>query len=95
MKTLVVIAGTVAAILLFLLTSATANTTLFAQSYPLLIGLNLAIALALIVLVVVQLRGLWSEYREHRFGSRLKLRLLALFALMAIIPGLVIYAVSV
>lgn len=56
MKTLVVIAGTVAAILLFLLTSATANTTLFAQSYPLLIGLNLAIALALIVLVVVQLR---------------------------------------
>jgi len=95
MKTLVVIAGTVAAILLFLLTSATANTALFAQSYPLLIGLNLAIALALIVLVVVQLRGLWSEYREHRFGSRLKLRLLALFALMAIIPGLVIYAVSV
>lgn len=95
MKTLVVIAGIVGAILLFLLAGATANTALFAESYPLLIGLNLAIAIALIVLVVVQLRGLWAEYRERRFGSRLKLRLMALFALMAILPGLVIYGVSV
>lgn len=95
MKTLVVIAVTIGAILLFLLTSATANTALFAQSYPLLIGLNLAITVALIVLVFIQLRALWAEYREHRFGSRLKLRLMALFALMAIIPGLGIYAVSV
>lgn len=95
MRTLVVLAGIVGAILLFLLAGATANTALFAQSYPLLIGLNLAIALALLVLVVVQLRGLWAEYREHRFGSRLKLRLMALFALMAILPGLMIYGVSV
>ncbi len=95
MSILVVIAGIVGAILLFLLAGATENTALFAQSYPLLIGLNLAIAVALIVLVVVQLRALWREYREHRFGSRLKLRLMALFALMAILPGLVIYGVSV
>ena len=95
MKTLLVIAGAVGAILLFLLAGATANTALFAESYPLLIGLNLAMAVALIVLVIVQLRGLWAEYREHRFGSRLKLRLMGLFALMAILPGLVIYGVSV
>lgn len=95
MKALLVIAGIVGAALLLLLVGATENTARFAESYPLLIGLNLAIAVALIVLVFVRLRALWAEYREHRFGSRLKLRLMALFALMAILPGLMIYGVSV
>lgn len=95
MKTLVIIAATLGAILLFLLAGATANTTLFAEHYPLLIGLNLSIATALVVLVGFQLRNLWREYRSRQFGSRLKLRLMGLFALMAILPGLLIYGVSV
>src|SRR5260221_2622850 len=42
-------------ILLFLLAAATANSPLFAEHYPLLLGLNAAIALALLGLVVYQL----------------------------------------
>jgi len=40
------------------------------------------------------LRGLWREYRARRFGSRLKLRLMAIFAAMAVVPGVLVYAVS-
>src|SRR5262249_10496277 len=45
-------------ILLFLLAAATANSPLFAEHYPLLLGLNAAIALALLGLVVFQLAKL-------------------------------------
>ncbi|HQR04071.1 MAG: HAMP domain-containing protein [Proteobacteria bacterium] len=94
MRVLIIVAAALAAILLFLLTSASANTDLFARHFPLLLGLNGAIALALVVLVGVQLRGLRREYRAGTFGSRLKARLMMMLALMAVAPGLVIYAVS-
>ena len=95
MKALVVVAAAVGTILLFLLASASANTSLFAQHYPWLLGLNALMALALAGLVAWQLRSLWREYRAKVFGSRLKLRLLVMFALMGVLPGVVIYGVSV
>jgi nitrogen fixation/metabolism regulation signal transduction histidine kinase len=94
MKIVAVIAAAIGAILLFLLASASANTALFASNYPLLLGLNLVIAIALLTLVVVQLRTMWREYRERVFGSRLKSRLLLMLALMAVLPGALVYAVS-
>ncbi len=95
MRALLIIAAALAAILLFLLTSASANTTLFAGEYRLLLGVNAAIALALFGLVLWQLRDLWREHRAKLFGSRLKLRLVLMFALMAVSPGVLVYAVSV
>lgn len=89
-----VIAAAVGGILLFLLATASANTPLFARNYTLLLGLNGAITLGLASLVVVQLRSLWLEHRARRFGSRLKLRLMAIFAAMAVVPGALVYAVS-
>ncbi|MFA7278884.1 MAG: ATP-binding protein [Sterolibacterium sp.] len=94
MRILAVVAAAIGAILLFLLASASANTALFASNYPLLLGLNLVIAIALLTLVVVQLRTMWREYRERVFGSRLKSRLLLMLALMAVLPGALVYAVS-
>ena len=94
MKILVIVAAAVAAIMLFLLASASANTALFARDYPLLLGLNAVIAVALLALVVVQLFALWREYRQGVFGSRLKSRLLLMLALMAVLPGALVYAVS-
>ncbi|RTL55602.1 MAG: HAMP domain-containing protein [Rhodocyclaceae bacterium] len=82
------------AILLFLLASATSNTDLFARHYALLVGINVAIALALLGLVGMQLRSLWREYRQQVFGSRLKTRLLLMLALMAVLPGALVYGVS-
>lgn len=81
-------------ILLFLLATASANTQLFASHYPLLLGVNAVAALALLVLIAVQLRRLWREYRQRVFGSRLKYRLVLMLALMAVLPGALIYGVS-
>lgn len=77
-----------------LLVSTAADTTIFARHYPLLIGLNVAIAVTLVVLVGWQLRSLWKEHRAQVFGSKLKLRLMLLFGLMAIVPGALVYGVS-
>ncbi len=82
------------AILLFLLATASANTELFASHYPLLLGVNAVAALALLLLVVFQLRGLRREYRQRIFGSRLKSRLVAMLAIMAVVPGALVYGVS-
>ncbi|MBI1907596.1 MAG: HAMP domain-containing protein [Rhodocyclales bacterium] len=90
----VVVIATVVAISVFLLATASANTDLFADAYPFLLALNGGLAVALAALVGVQLRSLWREYRERKFGSRLKYRLMLMFALMALVPGVILYAVS-
>lgn len=93
-RILLVVAASLAGISLFLLTSASANTDFFASSYPYLIALNGAMVVVLAALVGVQLHRLVREYRERQFGSRLKMRLVLMFALMGLVPGLVIYGVS-
>jgi nitrogen fixation/metabolism regulation signal transduction histidine kinase len=95
MKVLLIVAAAFAAILLFLLATASANTALFARHYPWLIGLNVVVAISLLSLVGWQLRQLWREHRQKVFGSRLKLRLMFFFGLMAVLPGVLIYGVSV
>lgn len=93
-RTLLVVVAAIAGISLFLLASATSNTDLFAESYRYLLAINGAIVVALLGLVAFQLRRLWREYRTRQFGSRLKYRLMLMFALMALLPGVVVYAVS-
>ena len=95
MKWLVIIGAVVAAVGLFLLATASADTTLFAQHYPLLLGINAALAALLAALVVTQLVMLTRRLRARVFGARLTLRLLARFAALAVVPGLIVYAVSV
>jgi len=81
-------------ILLFLLAAATANSPLFAEHYPLLLGLNAAIALALLGLVAFQLSKLARQRRAKVFGSLLTFRVLVMFALVGVVPGLLVYTVS-
>jgi nitrogen fixation/metabolism regulation signal transduction histidine kinase len=95
MKWLVLIGGAVAAVGLFLLATASADTALFARHYPLLLGLNAALAALLAALVAIQLVMLARRHRARVFGARLTLRLLARFAALAVVPGLIVYAVSV
>jgi nitrogen fixation/metabolism regulation signal transduction histidine kinase len=95
MKSLLIIGGTVAAAGIFLLATASADTTLFARHYPLLLGLNAALAALLAALLAYQLIAMARRYRARVFGARLTLRLLGRFALLAVVPGLIVYAVSV
>jgi len=83
-----------AAVLLFLLSSASANTALFARHYSWLLGANALLALGLVVWVGLRLRLFWRERRAQVFGSRLKSRLLLMLALMAVLPGALVYGVS-
>jgi nitrogen fixation/metabolism regulation signal transduction histidine kinase len=95
MRLLIILGAALAGVLLFLLATASGNTTNFAQHYPLLLGLNAALAGLLATLVAWQLRNLWRSYRRQAFGSRLTVRLLALLAVMAVVPGALVYTVSV
>jgi nitrogen fixation/metabolism regulation signal transduction histidine kinase len=80
---------------LFLLATASANTALFAEHYQLLLALNGGIAVVLVGIVMYQLLTLRRKLKAGVFGAKLTLRLVLLFALMAIIPGALIYGVSV
>ena len=95
MRALLIIGAALAGVLLFLLATASANTSLFEQHYPVLLALNAALAALLAALVTYQLVALARKYRRRVFGSRLTLRFLVLFAMMAVAPGLLVYTVSV
>jgi nitrogen fixation/metabolism regulation signal transduction histidine kinase len=91
----VVVAGGVVSILLFLLSSASDNSGFIDRYYSWLLGLNAAVAATLLVFSIVALARLYSRYRSGKFGSRLMARLVLLFACIGILPGLVIFLVSV
>lgn len=90
-----VVGGAVVSILLFLLASASDNSTLFERNYPWLLILNAIVAAALLTLVILLLVRLYNRYKRGKFGSRLMARLVLLFAIIGIVPGAVIYTVSV
>jgi PAS domain S-box-containing protein len=94
-KYLLVLCVGLGAVALFLLATASASTTLFAEHYTMLLLLNGGVALTLAALVGYQLLTLRRKLRAGVFGAKLTLRLVLLFALMALLPGALIYAVSV
>ena len=95
MRLLILLGAALASVLLFLLATASANTSVFANHYSLILGLNAALAALLAALVAWQIYTLWRKYRERAFGSRLTVRILLLLALMAVVPGALVYTVSV
>ena len=82
------------AILMFLLAAASGNTALFSRHYALLLGLNAALVAALLALIGYQLWVLTGKLRKRVFGSRLTLRFLLMFLPMVIVPGGLVYVVS-
>ncbi len=95
MRLLLIVGGAVAALGLILLAAASGDTALLERDYPLLLALNAALAALLAGLVVYQLVAMARRYRARVFGTRLTLRLLTRFAALAVLPGLLVYAVSV
>ncbi|PKO25017.1 MAG: PAS domain-containing sensor histidine kinase [Betaproteobacteria bacterium HGW-Betaproteobacteria-8] len=95
MKYIVFICAGLGVLLLYLLSRASANTAAGGGNYTVLLVLNILLALMLVVLIGIQLWKLYQQMRRGVIGSRLTLRLLGAFALMAIIPGMLVYAVSV
>ena len=95
MRYILLVSAALGVALLYLLSLASANTAISGDYYKILLYLNIGLAGALIILIGYQLFALYKKIRGGVMGSRLTLRLLGTFALMAIIPGLIVYLVSV
>ena len=81
-------------VLLFLLTLATNNRVLYERNYAWLFGVNVFVALLLLLVLGWVAVRLGLRLRKGRFGSRLLVKLAAIFALVGLMPGLLIYVVS-
>ncbi|MGE0099496.1 MAG: ATP-binding protein [Hydrogenophaga sp.] len=90
---LVFMAG-VGMVLLFLLTLATNNRALYEQNFTWLVGINVAVAAFLLLVILWLALRLALRLKRGKFGSRLLIKLAAIIGLVGILPGVLIYTVS-
>ncbi len=74
---------------------ASSNNAVFSEHYPWLFGVGIALTVGLLGLIGYQIYSLWRKLKNRVFGAKLALRLMAVFALMAVIPGGLVYTISV
>jgi nitrogen fixation/metabolism regulation signal transduction histidine kinase len=85
---------TVALLLLVLLALASANTEFFDRYYSWLYAANVAVAVVFILIVAGLVVLIVTRVRQGRFGTRLLAKLAVFFALVGVLPGAIIYLVS-
>jgi len=84
----------VGVVLLGLLTQATNNRELYERNYARLFVINVVVATVLLGVILWIMIRLLMRLRRGRFGSRLLVKLAAIFALVGLAPGVLIYVVS-
>ncbi len=80
--------------LLVLLTQATSNRELYDRNYDRLYLINTTVVVLLLLGLMWGLTRLVIRVRQGQFGSRLLVKLAAIFALVGVVPGVLIYVVS-
>jgi nitrogen fixation/metabolism regulation signal transduction histidine kinase len=93
-KNLILLSVVLAVALLVLLSGSSANTEVFSFNYYALLGLTGLLALSLMALSGYQLWRLRVKLKQKVFGAKLTLRLVTFFTLIGVLPGILIYAVS-
>lgn len=81
-------------ILLFLLAQATQEWQVYEHHYTWLLGANLFTVSVLLLMVMWMVWRLATRLRQGKFGTRLLIKLAATFALVGVVPGVIIYTVS-
>src|SRR5882724_4808877 len=81
-------------VLVFLLSLATNSRGLYERHYVWLFWVNVVVAVLLVLVIGIAGVRLLLRVRRGKFGSRLLLRLAAVFAMVGVVPGLLIYTVS-
>ena len=81
-------------VLAFLLAIATNNRSLYERHYVWLFWVNVAVAAVLVLVIGIAAVRLLLRLQRGKFGSRLLLKLAAIFALVGVLPGVLIYTVS-
>ncbi|CAG9168318.1 sensor histidine kinase [Cupriavidus pinatubonensis] len=92
-----VVAGIIvflALVLVGLLAGASANTEFFDRYFTLLFKINLVIGALLVITVGALAVTLWLRYRRGKFGTRLMTKLAVFFGVVGVLPGVLIYLVS-
>jgi PAS domain S-box-containing protein len=96
LKYIITIVSFIGISLLILLAKAISNSDLISSdSFRALLGLNILFIFSLIVLIGFQIFRLLQNVKKEITGSRLTLRLVMSFALMGVVPVLIVYLVSV
>lgn len=86
--------GTFALLLLVLLSIATSNTEFFDNYFILLYAANVIIGICLTLVILTLVIVIAIRWRKGRFGTRLVAKLAMIFALVGVVPGLILYGVS-
>jgi nitrogen fixation/metabolism regulation signal transduction histidine kinase len=86
--------GVFALLLLVLLSVASANTEFFDNYYIWLYAANMIIGACLILLILILVSVIAVRWYRGHFGTRLIAKLAMIFALVGIVPGLILYGVS-
>lgn len=81
-------------VLAFLLSVATNSPALYERHYVWLFWVNVTVAALLALVIGIAAVRLVVRVRRRKFGSRLLLKLASIFALVGVLPGLLIYTVS-
>ena len=81
--------------LLFLLSTQITTTSDVFNELPILLGIGVALIVVLLILVGAQILVTIRRYRANVFGSKLTVRLIMVFTLVALVPGAVMYGISV
>ena len=79
---------------LYMMSAATQNSAVFGRLYSLLLAINILALLLLLALIGRHLFSLISRYRNRAAGSRLTVRLVIMFVILAVTPISVLYYFS-
>ena len=80
--------------LLVLMTQATGNRERYNENYEWLVLTNAVVASGLLITILWGMVRLLLSLRRGQFGSRLLVKLAGIFALVGVVPGLMIYVLS-
>ncbi len=81
-------------VLAFVLSFSNLGGNFYERHFQWLFWINAAVALLLATVIVVVALRLATRLKRGKFGSRLLIKLAGIFALVGLLPGLVIYTVS-
>ncbi|HSW21330.1 MAG TPA: ATP-binding protein, partial [Burkholderiaceae bacterium] len=84
-----------AALVIAFMLSMTSERDLFERNFVWLFWVNLAVAAALLLVIAIAATRLLVRLRRGKFGSRLLIKLAGIFAFVGVVPGVLIYTVSV
>lgn len=79
---------------MFMMSAAAQNSAIFGRMYSLLLIINIFGIVLLLALILLNVYQLVEQYRARALGSRLTLRLMGIFTVLAVLPVAVVFFFS-